>query len=58
MLVSELLVDIVKYLSQRKVAKQAVPEQFPLLRTIQFIIECRGPIFNELKKLKILNDAQ
>ena len=54
MLVSELLVEIVKKLSKLKVAKQAIPEQFPLLRTIQFIIECREPIFNELKKMKML----
>ena len=56
-LVSEILVEIVKELSKRKVTKQAVPEQFPLLRTIQFIIECREPIFKELKKMKMLNET-
>ncbi len=48
MLVSEILVEVTKALSELKVAKQAVPEQFPLLRTIQFVIEYRKLIFNEL----------
>ena len=56
-LVSEILVKSVEELSKRKVAKQAVPQQFPLLRTIQFIIKCQEPIFNKLKEFKILNET-
>ena len=37
--VAELLQDIVNELRLRKVAREAVPEQFPLLRTIQFMCE-------------------
>jgi len=44
MLVSELLVIISKELSKFKVAKKAVPEHFPLLRTIQFVMEYRDAI--------------
>lgn len=47
MLVPELLRKIIDGLSQRKVAKQAVPENFPLLRTIQFVAEFRGELFGD-----------
>ena len=48
MLVSELIVEISKELAKYKVAKQAVPEQYPLLRTIQFVMEYRLPVFEAL----------
>jgi hypothetical protein len=48
MLVSELIVEISKKLSNYKVAKQAVPEQYPLLRTIQFVMEYRLLVFKAL----------
>jgi len=49
MLVSELMVEIANYIKGKKVAKEAVPEQFPLLRTIQFMMEYSDQIFNSLK---------
>lgn len=49
MLVSELVVTVSEELVKCKIAKQAVPEQFPLLRTIQFIMEYRVPIYEALK---------
>ena len=50
MSVSDLLIEIVKGLAELKVSEQAVPEQFPLLRTIQFVTEYRDVIFSELNK--------
>lgn len=41
MTTSELFVEIVADLSDKKIAKAAVPEQYPLLRTIQFACEHR-----------------
>ncbi|MYH47712.1 MAG: hypothetical protein F4008_11170 [Gammaproteobacteria bacterium] len=42
--VSDLLVEITSELSNKKISKAAVPEQFPLLRTIQFVCEHRHAI--------------
>ena len=47
MLVPELLREIVASLSGRRVACQAVPENFPLLRTIQFMAEFRSEVFGD-----------
>lgn len=44
-LVSDMLADIVGILQDRKVEKQAVSEQFPLLRTIQFVCQYRAALF-------------
>ncbi|MCF8092238.1 MAG: hypothetical protein K9K40_07225 [Desulfotignum sp.] len=41
MTTSELFVEIALVISGKKVAKAAVPEQYPLLRTIQFACEHR-----------------
>jgi hypothetical protein len=41
MTTSDLFVEIVSGISGKKVAKAAVPEQYPLLRTIQFACEHR-----------------
>ncbi len=41
MTTSELFVEIVSEISGKKVAKAAVPEQYPLLRTLQFACEHR-----------------
>ena len=41
MTTSELFVEIASEISDKRVAKAAVPEQFPLLRTIQFACEHR-----------------
>jgi len=49
MLVSELMVVIAEGLSKFRIANQAVPEQFPLLRTIQFMMEYRTQIFEKIK---------
>jgi hypothetical protein len=45
--VPELLREIVGGLSHRKIANQAVPENFPLLRTIQFVAEFKEQVFGE-----------
>jgi len=42
MTTSELFVEMVAEISGKKVAKAAVPEHFPLLRTIQFACEHRN----------------
>jgi hypothetical protein len=44
-LISDLLQRIVGVLKQRKVERQAVPEQFALLRTIQFVCQHRKSLF-------------
>jgi hypothetical protein len=41
MTTSELFVEIVSEISGKKVAKAAIPEQYPLLRTLQFACEHR-----------------
>jgi hypothetical protein len=45
MLVPELLRGMIGGLSGRKMAKHAVPENYPLLRTIQFVAEYRDSLF-------------
>ncbi len=44
-LVSELLNEIVDYFSDKKIAKNAVPEQYSLIRTIQFICQYKDMLF-------------
>ena len=44
MTTSELFAEIVANLADKKIAKAAVPEQFPLLRTIQFACEHRHAV--------------
>jgi hypothetical protein len=44
-LVSDLLVNITRVLLTRRVEKEAVPEQFPLLRAIQFVCQHHGSLF-------------
>lgn len=44
LLVDELLCEIVKKLSKTRIDKNAVPEQYPLLRTIQFITHYKDKI--------------
>ena len=46
-LVAELYQEIVRGLRGRKVAKDAVPEQFPLLRTVQQCLEFEQALFRE-----------
>jgi hypothetical protein len=46
--VSELLQVIVKELRTRRVAIAAVPEQFPLLRTVQFMCEHSSELFQNV----------
>jgi hypothetical protein len=45
MVVSDLLQEIVNELRTRRVASSAVPEQFPLLRTVQFMCEHSSELF-------------
>lgn len=44
LLVDELLCEIVKKLSKTRIDKKIVPEQYPLLRTIQFITHYRDAV--------------
>jgi hypothetical protein len=44
--ISDLLKSIINELSNLKIAKEAVPEQFPLLRNIQFICEHSKELFS------------
>jgi len=48
MLVSELLVDILSSLREQRVASSAVPEDKPILRTLQFVAEHRQVAFDAL----------
>lgn len=48
MVVSEFLQGIVKELRTRRVATAAVPEQFPLLRTVQFMCEHSSELFQNV----------
>ena len=45
---SELYGEIVRGLRGKRVAKQAVPEQFPLLRTIQYCLEYEKELFTNV----------
>ena len=45
MLASDLLLEIVSCLKERRVEKMAVSEQFPLLRTIQFMCQHEALLF-------------
>jgi hypothetical protein len=45
LLVQDILKEIVDDVTQRAVNKNAIPEQFPLLRTIQFITHYRSEIW-------------
>ncbi len=47
-LISDLLEKIVAVLKTRRVEKQAVPEQFPLLRTLQFVCQHRKTLFESM----------
>ncbi|MGD0596786.1 MAG: hypothetical protein ABSA64_04595 [Sedimentisphaerales bacterium] len=49
MLVDELLKQIVASLSGKRIEKEAVPEQYSLLRMIQFITHFKGKIWGETK---------
>lgn len=44
---SEFYREIVQGLRGKRVAKEAVPEQFPLLRTIQYCLEYENSLFGE-----------
>jgi hypothetical protein len=46
-LVSDLLLQITKTLRNLRVEKAAVSEQFPLLRTIQFVCQHETILFKE-----------
>ncbi len=50
MLVSELLVEILRELRAQKVSSQAVPEDKPILRTLQFVAEHRDIAFQALTR--------
>ena len=44
---AEFYSDIIRGLRGKKVAKEAVPEQFPLLRTMQYCLEYERQLFHE-----------
>jgi hypothetical protein len=45
MLVPELLREIIDGLSRHKIAKQAITENFPLLRTIRWVAQLKDQLF-------------
>lgn len=47
MLVAELLARMVDDLKNKTVARHAVPETFPLLRTIQFVAQFKDQLFGQ-----------
>jgi hypothetical protein len=47
LLVDELLKEIAEALQDKRIDKEAVPEQYPLLRTIQFITHYKDKIWDE-----------
>jgi hypothetical protein len=49
MLIDELLKEIVAGLSEKRIDKEAVPEQYSLLRMIQFITHYKSKIWGEIK---------
>ena len=48
LLVQDLLAQIFRDLRERRVGKHAVPEKFGILRSFQFVAECRDAVFNAL----------
>lgn len=44
-LIQDLLMRIAAVLKQRRVEKEAVSEQFPLLRTVQFVCQHQRALF-------------
>jgi hypothetical protein len=48
MVVSEFLKEIVKMLSTQRIASAVVPEQYPLLRTVQFMCEHSSELFQNV----------
>lgn len=42
MLAGDLIAEILSGLRSKKLAKAAVPEQFPLVRTLQYVVEFRA----------------
>jgi hypothetical protein len=47
-LISDLLLRIAEVLKYKKIERQAVPEQFPMLRTFQFVCQHRHVLFNSV----------
>ncbi len=48
LLMSELLAEILTKLKRFNIASYMIPEQWPLLRTLQFVAEFRGPVCESL----------
>lgn len=46
LLIKDLLIEIMLELKTKRVGKEAVPEQWPLLRTLQFVAEYRKEILS------------
>ena len=57
-LVEEILRDMARELHDKKVSSQAIPEQFSLLRTIQFMVHYHDRIFQESPAPVALPDKQ
>jgi hypothetical protein len=49
MLIPDLLAEILRTLKEMRVAHNVVPEQFPLIRTLQYVCEHRGTVAEALK---------
>ena len=48
--VGEFIEEIFRFLKDRRLAKNAIPEQFPLLRSFQFVAEYFGHVSRGLQK--------
>ena len=49
--ISDFLIDIIRGIAKTNMWKNAVPENYPLLRTIQLITQNKKQVINELSKL-------
>jgi len=57
-LASELLLEITQKLRQLRIEKAAISEQYPLLRTIQFICQHEDILFNKQHKPSKFNEQK
>lgn len=50
LLIQDFFPEIMSKLKNTRVRSNAIPESLPLLRTLQFVADNRGPVFEELSK--------
>jgi hypothetical protein len=51
LLAKDLLVEILAALANKRLSSEAVPEAFPLIRTLHLVAEYRGRVFQALADL-------